>query len=168
MRALQRDTLLLACAAIIVVILATTVVSRWWSLMYRGTTPSRSTWIDIERGAVSISLASDGTSQFTTEPGSWTLVRRNPDIASPESRGFVMAPSVYRNPFVFQVVMPFWLLIVPLLMVAGWRLHRLRKRSSERCPSCGYSVRGLQENVCPECGVFVHVAVHQKPQDTSS
>lgn len=168
MRAVQRDTLLLAYAAIIVVILATTIVSRWWSLMYRGTTPSRSTWIDMERGAVSISLASDGTAQFTPESGSWRLVRRNPDIASPESRGFIIAPSVYRNPFVLQVVMPFWLLIVPIVMFAGWRLHRLRKRSSERCPSCGYNLRGLQEKACPECGTSVPVVVNQKPQDTSS
>lgn len=168
MRALQRDTLLLTCAAIIVLVFVTTIVSRWWSLMYRGTTPSRSTWIDIERGAVSISLASDGTSQFTSETGRWKLVRRNPDIASPESRGFIIAPSVYRNPFVLQIVMPFWLLIVPIVMVAGWRVHSLRNRSSERCPRCGYSLRGLQQKVCPECGKSVPVAVDQKPQDTAS
>ena len=143
-----RDTLLLACAAIIVVVLATTIVSRWWSVMFRGTTPSRSTRIDIERGAINVSLASDGTSQFTPEAGTWTLVRRNPDIASPEFRGFIVLPSLYRNPFVFQVVIPFWLMTVPVLCIATWRMHRVRKRLSDRSPN--------------------RAGVHEKPQAASS
>lgn len=47
----------------------------------------------------------------------------------------------------------------------GWLAATRRQRalSRGRCPSCGYSIRGLPEPVCPECGKPWNVTAEDPP-----
>lgn len=61
----------------------------------------------------------------------------------------------------FIAYVPYWLLvtltgIVPLNRCRIF-LRRVRRRSSGRCPNCGYNLTDNTSGVCPECGTAVKV-----------
>lgn len=59
-----------------------------------------------------------------------------------------VALAVWHEPLVGVIVLPtvliFWWL--------GFRIRAPERNIPHRCPDCGYSLRGLGGNQCPECG----------------
>jgi hypothetical protein len=72
------------------------------------------------------------------------------------------ANDCFRDVWIFE--MPLWFLVLvfgtypfAVLVIAPLRRHRRRKRNE--CIQCGYSLTGLTEPRCPECGNRVGFAV---------
>jgi hypothetical protein len=51
----------------------------------------------------------------------------------------------------FGVSMPLWP-TVPILVVALWTMWQHCPFGKNTCGNCGYALRGLNDNQCPECG----------------
>ena len=70
------------------------------------------------------------------------------------------------NYVVSSVHMPFAAIVLLALIVAGgpaWaRLRSHRRRANNRCPCCGYDLRGSPGR-CPECGTAVDLARARRP-----
>ena len=75
-------------------------------------------------------------------PRSWEshLKTTGPGLPlSPVLSGFVFNTIVYAAPVYAVLSIPQW-------------LTALRRRLTNRCPACGYSLEGLAADACPECG----------------
>jgi hypothetical protein len=67
-------------------------------------------------------------------------------------------PRLWRNPDTLSVLVPLWLLALPLALVTGvaWTLDFRQRRRALRgqCLNCGYDRAGIAAmGACPECGV---------------
>lgn len=62
------------------------------------------------------------------------------------------ATPLWRGLLLNAALMLIGLHLVLVLATGIWRLRARRRRARGRCASCGYNLRGLQEDVCPECG----------------
>ena len=43
-------------------------------------------------------------------------------------------------------------LVVLAILAGGWTYKKVRSKYAKRCTKCGYSLKGLTEPRCPECG----------------
>lgn len=80
---------------------------------------------------------------------------------------------------------PWWRLLVfyPLMLMAvfgqpllglyltfggGWLIRRCIRGIATRCPECGYELRGLQVDRCPECALPIVTRPAAQPSGTVS
>lgn len=59
------------------------------------------------------------------------------------------------------VSVPLWMLVALLFVEPAWayyRGHYVKKRRAKRhlCTSCGYELRGIESDRCPECGTSIN------------
>lgn len=79
------------------------------------------------------------------------ILQRNPQLTPPDSRVRQWFPwPLLRN--VSTIVSAFVAIIVIETLVFNYRRRVTRRRTMGRCTRCGYSLIGLTEPRCPECG----------------
>lgn len=70
--------------------------------------------------------------------------------------------------FVTLALLVYSLAWVPLFPAWLAATRRQRALARERCPHCGYSIVGLRERVCPECGKSWDVTAEDPPVDAGA
>lgn len=79
------------------------------------------------------------------------LIQKSGVILESQAVGWKWWFLIAQTPRSSQLFVPIWLPIMIVAFVAWYA--RPRKRHSDCCESCGYSLRGIKGDVCPECGV---------------
>ena len=118
------------------VLLAAWVLSIRWTLNYASGQRACSISIGcLELTNVSVSDARHG----------W-LVFRHP------KQGLVYWPRTVSAGWGRSIMIPLWLLIVPILIPTAVLWWRDRRPPPGHCQTCGYDLIGNVTGVCPECG----------------
>ena len=122
--------------AVCLVLLAAWVLSIRWTLNYASGQRACSISIGcLELTNVSVSDARHG----------W-LVFRHP------KQGLVYWPRTVSAGWGRSIMIPLWLLIVPILIPTAVLWWRDRRPPPGHCQTCGYDLIGNVTGVCPECG----------------
>jgi hypothetical protein len=120
-------------------------------------------------GAGWIAWTGDGAFHFETlsgSPGSvstftryWRIGWGSGKVKLPPS--IITKPFRYRSadwadPMVTMTSIPLWIPLLPLLLLAAMLIYRDRtRRIPGLCRKCGYDIRTVTSNHCPECGTPV-------------
>ena len=79
--------------------------------------------------------------------------------AGPHNTPMQWRPSAFRRGAWSGVVIPLWMILLPLSAGAGllWYLDRpsLARNRPGHCRRCGYDLAGLRGGDCPECGTVL-------------
>jgi membrane protein implicated in regulation of membrane protease activity len=63
--------------------------------------------------------------------------------------------------------MPYWVLIVPLLVVSAYLFLRSARSHSRLCTQCGYDLNENESGRCPECGAVIAKPIGEVGRVTS-
>ena len=67
--------------------------------------------------------------------------------------GLIWAPLWSSGTSGFDICIPLWIIVTPCGAISGvlW-LRKARSRPAWQCSKCGYDLRGISTDICPECG----------------
>ena len=77
---------------------------------------------------------------------------RHPKIQMLHLGTFVRQPSAVSSYTTVELALPLWMLTLVFIAPAAWLWVNRRKLRPTDCKRCGYDLRGLAGNKCPECG----------------
>ena len=124
---------------ICILLVLTIVVSRWWSIAWT----SGNYWGFVQWGGVAFGYH-NSVDEFR-----WRVHRNN--VSSPLWWWFDYQPGTQTRASCF--IIPLWLPLaaIGLATILAWRRDRPFPPPGH-CQNCGYSLTGLPEPRCPECG----------------
>ena len=86
----------------------------------------------------------------------WPVAYRAPQLDHPFGYGLTW-PKVGSQRFpdtsrLHQVLIPIWLILVPVVIAAIYLWRSDRRTAPGHCPHCNYNLTGNTTGTCPECG----------------
>lgn len=92
--------------------------------------------------------------EYYEKPISWIAFKHGIEWQPTRPR---LLPNARSNANTISVFVPLWMPGVVCFGVAGWARWRLARRLIGRCRTCGYDIRAVSGNICPECGKSVPI-----------